>query len=336
MNWNNLNIQQLFTPIALNSLLQKIKIPNLFFVNQIFSKKKTTYDAYLANSFLENDNEVATPTPETAEATVLANKDIRETADKLPIFREKKLLPFESLHNYDYAIKWEIASTLANKIEAMKKRILMAKEYMCSQVLTQFKIVYNNYTNDFGGKNSHKKKITNNADKWATAGGAKILEDLSTAVDTIKKDYGIAPNTLILGANVLNTFLLCEEIQKIYTNRRYVIGEIAPEENYVGNIFINGCDLKIYTTSNTITNNNNEINLLNPNTTIVMNRDECYFVNRIPPYLNQLYSMNKIEYDKENIYITKSISDDPQGIWLFSYYSGIPQINLDSVYVIEQ
>lgn len=329
------NVEQLFTPISLGKFLYSIKAPAHFFTDFVYKTKEVIVDKIYGYAKPKNYNKRAIAVADEAESMQVENDSVDGNMIALPEAREKVFISLETLRNLTYAYQGQ--NVLEDKIGQLKKRLKIYKEWLFSQVVTTGKIVINeiNYSVDFGLKQNHKYTATG-GEKW-DANNANIIKQLETAVQRIRSDYGIAPTKLILGGDLLPLFLQNEQISSIFDNRRYMLGVIQPNDYYIGEIFISGVRLEIYGVSDLFTNTDSqEQPFVDPKTAILLNDSEYYYVERtIPDKFMEIYGGLSEVQNVENIYIDKFINYDPRGIWLRTFYSFVPILNPDTVYIIK-
>lgn len=335
----NEDLNLLFYPVVLNRLINEIRTKESFWLSKkFFSSTVVSYQPYYSLGKQGITLGRAQTQPLEAESNQIKMQDTEVTLVEIPTAREKVLVNFEKLARESHLAMAEAGTLLREKIEFLKSRIYSLKEFICASVLTSGKVELkeSNFKFDLKMKNTHSFNATI---KWDQA-SAKIIDDLKTAIDLIKKDSGIIPNKIILGSNVLNVFLGNQNIKELYDTRNYHIGEIKEtiEENYIGNIAVNGQLLEMYTYSNFYKDEKNNIKqYIDPDSCYILNDRDFSFISRVIPDYSNLISQfsSELSINDDNIYIDTIPSFDPKGIYIQSAFSGLPIINVDAISIIK-
>lgn len=121
------------------------------------------------------------------------------------------------------------AFRIFRKIELKVRRAI---EHMSSQVLQTGTLTLVDkdgnelYVLDFQPKSSHFPTVT---EGWGTA-SATVIEDLRSLGRVIRRDGKVNPNILIMGGDAFQNFISDDAVKELLDNRRYEMGQIAPQE----------------------------------------------------------------------------------------------------------
>ena len=144
---------------------------------------------------------------------------------------------------------------LAQELQDLKNRIIVTKEWMCSQALTgTLTVTQDNlaFAVDYNLPAAHKPTLTSTY-VWGGS-TADIIGNFMTWSDLIINAVGIGPDIAILGATAFQKLREDEDVYKLMDNRRNESGQFSwkATSNYLGNLL--GIDLYRYGTTYTDSN----------------------------------------------------------------------------------
>jgi hypothetical protein len=113
----------------------------------------------------------------------------------------------------------------------LENKIFRAVELQSSQVLQTGTLTLNDkaanarFAMDFKPKATHFPTV---ATAWTNA-AADPLNDIDSLADTIRSDGLVDIDTLVMGASAFENFINDEKVKLLLDNRRYELGEVAPQ-----------------------------------------------------------------------------------------------------------
>lgn len=123
-----------------------------------------------------------------------------------------------------------VIARLFNGMVKVERKIRRSMELQASQVLQTGTVTLTDingvalYTLDYKPKITHFPTV---GTAWNLA-GATILDDISAEAEIIRNDGLLDPDELLMGINAFNAFILDDEVQKVFDNRRINLGGIVP------------------------------------------------------------------------------------------------------------
>lgn len=250
----------MFDTRTMIAALEQMYPPKIFLLDTFFKEKLNYTTKYVDIDIEKGKRRLAAFVRPTSQGKLVEKRGFTTKTIEAPYIKEKvNVTNIDIMRRQMGQTVYMGGKTPAQKAEEelaknliyLRERLVRREEWMASNLLQTGKVTldgeYEGYEIDFGMDSSHL--FTPSTD-WDDAGSDPI-KDLRDWCQTIAKDSGIVPNTVIMGSNAVNHFINHEKVQKLLNLLKLNMGEIKTSDlpngaSFYGTLAVGGATVDIW------------------------------------------------------------------------------------------